>query len=53
MVSKFPTAISTNNKIKAAQNATPSALEGTLHDGTVALSGLVLDAVVIFISSFH
>ena len=56
-VSPFPTTINRNEKIKAAQNATPSALEGTLLDEMVALSELVLAAavaaVVTFIFSFH
>ena len=52
-VSKFPITITTNNRMKAAHHATLSALEGTLLDGTVAFSELVLNAVVIFISSFH
>ena len=55
-VSKFPTTINRNEKIKAMHNATPSALEGTLLVEIVAFSELVLAAavaaVVIFILAF-
>jgi len=52
-VSKFPTTISANNNIKAAHNATPSALEGTLLDETVAFPELAFGATTeIFILNF-
>jgi len=54
MVSEFPTIINANIKINAADNATPSALEGTLLDEIVAFSELVLAAAVVrFIFSFE
>ena len=53
MVSKFPTIISTNDKMKAVHNAMPSAVDGTILDESVALFELVLDAAVLFMFSFY
>ena len=49
MVSKFPITMVKNEKIKATENAMPSALEGTILDEPVAFSELVLAAAVLFI----
>ena len=48
MVSKFPTTINKNDKIKAVHNAIPSALEGTITVERVAFSERSLAAVVPF-----
>ena len=51
-MTKFPTTIKTNNKIKAVQNAMPSALEGIILDESVALSELVLALAVLSMIEF-
>ena len=50
-MSKFPTTINTNDKIKPVHNAMPSALEGRTFDESVALtiSKLLLVAALMLI----
>ena len=53
IVSRFPTKINTNDKLKAVHNAIPCAVEETILDGTVVLSELVLNAAALFMFRFY
>ena len=53
MVSKFPITMAKNDKMKAIENAMPSALEKIILDEPVAFSELLVAAVVFIFCSFN